>query len=227
MKHFLLCLLLLAGCKREPAPEFVDLTFQIPFALTPERDTVAVGDTLWLTADFSDQLRDFYTGQRYPVPPANFRLRTLLGLFRLTLPTRTLANQPAATEDFTFVNKVGAVARQAPTFNEVSYVHAQGRYHLRVGLIPQRRGVFSVNFLDGWLTRRREEKEPDLSYLDLGKTADGLRRQAVFRSFFHYINEGRTNFELYKQHCAPVSLNYPNPGNINGEQEGTLTFVVR
>ncbi|TGE15263.1 hypothetical protein [Hymenobacter elongatus] len=92
MKHLFLCVLLLAGCKREPAPEFVDLIFQIPFALTPERDTVAVGDTLWLTADFSDQLRDFYTGQRYPVPPASFRLRTLLGLLRLTLPTRSISN---------------------------------------------------------------------------------------------------------------------------------------
>jgi len=227
MRYLFLCLLLLAGCKREPAPEFVDFIFQVPLTLAPARDTVAVGDTLWLTADFSDQLQEFYSGQKYQVTPGNFELRALLGLFKLTNPSKDIGSQPAATESFTFVNQIGSVTRRGATFSGVQYVYKQGSYQLHVGLIPRARGVFCINFLDGWLSRDRDDPGPDLSYIELGQTAEGGKRRASFRIIFYRINDGQTNFNLFRQHCQAASLVYPEPDNINYEQKATFTFVVK
>ncbi|MFD2786304.1 hypothetical protein [Hymenobacter rubripertinctus] len=227
MRYFLLTLLLLSGCGEKPENEYTDFIFQLPFQMTA-RDTVAVGDTLWLTADFSDQLREFYSGNTYPVTPQNFELKTLLGLFELTLPDRSIGNQPSATEYFTFINKTGSLTNLGTTFSPVSYVYTSGRYQLRVGLVAQRRGVFCANFLDDWAGRRGKEAVPDLTYLVPGRTPDGGKRYARFDGFYYYINEGNTNFYLFKQHCLAISVvNNPSVGNINAEQEASFTFVVK
>lgn len=227
MKALFCGLLLLAGCEREPFPEIVGFTFQIPFTLTPIRDTLAVGDTLWLTADFSDQLLELNSGQRYPVTPTNFELRTRLGIFRLADPTKYLTQQPGATAAFTFVNKVGAVTRPNTTFSTLTYSYSPGRYYLRVGLIPQRQGIFSINLGDGWSSREREENEPDLSHIDLGVDQDGVKRRPVFETIFYDINDGQTNFSLLQQHSLLTSINNPTASNINFEQKATYTFVVK
>lgn len=229
MRHFLLILLLLAGCAEKPENEYTNFIFQLPFQMTP-RDTVAVGDTLWLTADFSEQLREFYSGNAYSVTPQNFELRNKLGLYRLINKEKNLANQPSATGDFTFVNKIGQIVDRGNTNSPITYKYTDGRYQLKVGLIPKSKGVFCASFLDGWGSRNRNENPPDLSYLVPGRTADGGKRIANFQTFRFYINDGKTNFYLFKEHCLALSLS-PDPaiskGNINAEQESTFTFVVK
>lgn len=218
---------LLVGCKPEPAPEYVEFAFRIPLQLTPIRETVAVGDTLWLTADFSDQLEDFHTGQHYPVTPDHFALRTLLGLFRLGDVTKPISQQPGATAVFKFVNQVGRVSPLGPTFSAVDYTYTPGRYQLRLGLIPQQPGVFCVNFIDGWQSPALSNSQPDLSYLVSGRTPEGGQRHAIFMPFVYGINQGQTNFALFQQHCLAVSVTSPTVSSINYEQKATFTFAVQ
>ncbi|NVO32471.1 hypothetical protein [Hymenobacter lapidiphilus] len=230
MKYYylLLGLLLLAGCEPKPEDEFTDFIFQLPFQMTA-RDTISIGDTLWLTADISDQLREFNSGSTYKVTPRDFEFKTLLGLRELTFPDKDLADQPSATESFLFVDKTGSLTRRGTTFSPVNYAYANEGYKLRIGLVPRQQGVFCLNFLNGWGgSSAKPTPTPDLSYLLTNPAPNGGRRIGFLDGFYHYINEGNTNFYLFKQHCFATSLkNNPSVGNVNYEQEATFTFVVK
>jgi hypothetical protein len=79
-------------------------------------------------------------------------------------------------------------------------------------------GVYSINILN--------PEEFDLSSITLGLTADGRKRIPVYRHIYYPINNGNTNFELFRKHCKAVSLDFPTEQNIYYEQKGIFTFRV-
>ena len=81
--YALLGLLLLSACKRDPLPDLVHFAFVIPVSISPGADTVARGDTLWLTANFSDSLLDLRSNQRYRLRAQDIPLISSVGFNQL------------------------------------------------------------------------------------------------------------------------------------------------
>lgn len=228
LHYFFLPLSLLVSCgHKEPPPPPVYLIFQVPLTIAPVRNVYSVGDTLWLNADFSDQLSEYNSKKPYPVTPSNFDLHTIIGLLNLKYPDRYLGSQPGAVDNFTIINKLGSIDGLGQTYGNISYHYSSNRYRLLIGIIPRDPGVFCFSLFDGWKVKKSDKSYPDLSYIDIGTTADRKPQKAVLSTIFYYINNGKNNFALLSQYSQLSSSINPSTENNNFEQEATYTFIVK
>lgn len=205
-------------CDDEKPPLFEFMIFELPFGVTPEDDSIKVGDTLWIFSNFPDTIREYNSGNYFKL--VNFNFNFSLALFKLTNDQKSISEQPGATSSFNFIQKIGFISFFGETFNTYNMVYSQEKYISRIGIIPQTSGVFCINFLG---PAKLELK----SVIDLGKTKDGRQRIPSYRNIYFTINEGlNNNFDLFKQNCRAVSIEFPIPDNIYNEQKGTFTFRV-
>jgi hypothetical protein len=70
---------LFSSCHK-PKNEYVEMIFKLPFTITPTKDTINVGDTLTLEANFSDSLKEEFSGRYYRLKDFDFKTR--MGLFK-------------------------------------------------------------------------------------------------------------------------------------------------
>ena len=202
--------------EKEKFPDAVDFTFVIPLAIVPIQETFKIGDTLWLSANFPDTVWEFHSGKYFKA--VNYSFPTRIGFFKLISKEKYFSEQPGASASFKIVNKIGSADNFSSTFGDFKLQYNANRYKCSIGIIPQQPGVFCVNFLS--------PEDADLSFIDLGLTQDGRKRIANHKEFFYVINEGATNFNLFKENSIAVSLSVPIVYNIYYEQKGTFTFKV-
>jgi hypothetical protein len=218
----LLLLLFLAttafNCEGEKEPEFIMMDFVLPFTITPTDANFSLGDTLWVEAAFSEKLEEYNSKVYYDIKDFDFQSKILL--FELTNPNLDLSYQPSAVDFFHFIPIVGTIPFIGETASPFAFEYKENKYFFRLGLVPKQKGVFCVNFLP--------PSELDLRPgLMLGKTNDGRERIPSFQHLYFLINEGNTNFDLFKQNCKANSITTPLEINIFYEQKGTFTFEVK
>ncbi|NJO03797.1 MAG: hypothetical protein HC880_20935 [Bacteroidia bacterium] len=114
-------------------------TFGISGQFSPEKDSIRVGDTLFLNFRFSTNLRDLQSGQMIDYSKAENLAATL----RVTefIKGETLAK--GAVNAFLYHNVTGSIYNNASvpnaeTVQQLRFVEANGFYHLEVGLIPKK-----------------------------------------------------------------------------------------
>lgn len=215
---FLLVLMLTSFQCEDEKVEFVFMILELPFTVTPENDSISVGDTLWITSDFPDTIREYNSGEYFKLEDFSFNFS--LALRKLTSNQLSISQQPGATSSFNFHQEVGFISYFGETFSDFNLLYSQGRYKSRIGIIPQNTGVYCVNFLG---PSQLDLKE----VIDLGTTGDGQRRVPHYDTMYFMINDGLlTNFDLFKENCRAISLENPIPGNIYYEQKGAFTFRV-
>ena len=219
----LLGLVLLTACERAPLPERVHFAFLIPLSISPGADTVARGDTLWLTANFSDSLLDLRSHQRYRLPPQDIPLLSSVGFLHLMGAGQFYEG---AAAHFRVVNRVGQLRPGGGTFSRFEPVHDGQHYRARIGIIPQRAGVYGLSFI----TNLASPFGPDrpLPFLRLPPDGNGNPRVAVLDDIYYVVNNGDTHFALQQQHNYIASDKPGAPeGAIYYEQKSTFTFVVK
>ena len=150
--------LLLTGC---PGPYCPDAAYQfaITVALTPDVDSVRVGDTLRVRASFPSQLRDLRSGQMVDYSNATLISSTL---FIDNITAGTFINA-GGVKDFAFVNKVGNVytdqnLTSQDRVKQVDYKAVGNRYELDAAIIPVKKGIYSIAFSNGGSKSRQGSK---------------------------------------------------------------------
>lgn len=214
----LIILLTLTGarCGDDKDPVYVFLIFEIPITIHPPNETINLGDTLWLEGDFPDTLRDIRSGIFYKLEDFDFKSKICIN--RLQNNELYLSEQQPAFGAF---NYVGGTSQTSSVCGNLIFSYVNNYYAYKVGLTPITTGVFNIFInrpidLNG-MPEDRIDLEP---YIDLGYTADGRKRIPVYEAFQFVINNGTTNFELYKQHCKPGVDVVPS------EELGSFTFRV-
>ncbi len=206
-------------CEREEDPMYRDFIFVLNFEINPADSLISLGDTLWLTAEFDNKIEDFISKEKFELIDFNFKTR--VGFFKLIGKNVTLSNQPGATDFFEVVNKRGLIFNPRDTFTDFKFDYAAGIYSCEIGIVPKSKGVFCLNFLP-----------PPPEAINLSKTIllpdapDGSKVIPLYRNIYYVINDGQTNFELYKKHCVASSEILITTDNIYYEQKGTFTFRV-
>lgn len=116
--------------------------FEIPLSLTPSNDTIQVGDTLWLESFIPNQLADKKTNEIVDVTGFDFKIRA-------NISRMEIESTPDALNDFTFINIFGNVellALSSITKSKIHYNFTGNSQNLKVGLIPQKPGLYQISF---------------------------------------------------------------------------------
>jgi len=204
-------------CEDEKIPVYQDIIFLLNFEIKPSDSLIKKNDTLWITCQFSDDILDYNSNSSFKIP--DFEFQTRIGFFKLIGKDRIFSSQPGAVESFQFISLIGSITNMRSTFADFNSTYASGFYTCRIGVIPKFKGVYSINFLS-----------PDK--LDISKniffpnTNDKRITIAKYRTIYYVINDGKTNFDLYKKHCIASSEILVTTDMIFYEQKGTFTFRV-
>lgn len=223
----LIILLTLTGvrCGDDNDPEFIFMAFLVPITITPPSDEFHVGDTLWISGSFPDTLEEFYSGKYYRFE--NFDFKSKICLHKLVNNQKNIGEQPGAFDYFSIINKAGSLQQISSICGSVSFDYRDGKYNYRIGLLTTIVGIFTINFLWPINLHGMPDEHIDLkTIIDLGTTTDGRRKIPVYEAFYFVVNEGNTNFELFKENCKAESLTNPAPINVFYEQKGSFTFRV-
>jgi hypothetical protein len=221
--HALWGLLLLTACERAPLPERVHFAFVIPLSVSPGADTVARGDTLWLTANFSDSLLDIRSNRRYRLPPQDIKIYTTVGFKHLVGAGQFYEGAAAR---FRVVSRVGQLRAGGGIFSRLELVHDGQHYQARIGIIPQAVGVYALSFFSSFDSPIGAGNP--LPFLRVPPDGNGNPRLAVLDDIYYVINDGNTHFALQRQNNYVVSDKPGAPeGSVYYETKGTYTFAVR
>lgn len=212
------CFYIFGSCHKYIPNEYIDFRFEIPLSITPIRDTINIGDTLTLQADFSDSVKEVHSGKLYELKGFDFQTR--IAFLKMGDTSLTLAFQPGNAETYKIIPLTGAITGLSQTFGSVMFDSSNSRYKLKVKLIPNQKGVSSISFYSRYVGGATE-----LNFIELGSTAAGNKKIANLRNIWYIINNGNTNFELYKKNTKLGNLNLLDTRNF--EMEATFTFVVK
>jgi hypothetical protein len=137
--------LTLTGCPTpmclNPNPSY---SFEVTAEFTPEKDSIRVGDTLYLVSEFPSTM--IPAGSTQPVDYSRSTgISNILNVNKLE-PNRVIAD---AVFDFDYINIDGEIynSRDIPSPNRVQqlrYEEKSGMYRLKVGLIPKAKGIYSL-----------------------------------------------------------------------------------
>jgi hypothetical protein len=207
-----------SSCEKYIPNEYVDFRFEIPLSITPIKDTIQAGDILTLQADFSDSVKEVHSGKFYKLK--RFDFKTSITFKKLRDTSLDLSLQPGNAGGYKVTPAIGIIAELGGTYGIVIFDTSNNRYRLKVQLIPTQKGISSISFFSRYVGRTTE-----LHFIDLGTNADGSKRVANLRNIWYIINNGNTNFNLYKQNSKLGNLS--NIDEYNYEVEATYTFVVK
>lgn len=213
--------LLAFSCEKQQEKNYKNLFFELPISVYPVKDTLRVGDTLWIETKSSDLLYESSTKKTYQI--ANVDFSTRIAVLRNETP-RYLSQQPGALNSFKVVTIIRGIEQPQETFADFKFNHENNQYIAHCGLIPQKKGVYSFTFFS--------QKEGIGALENAARELFQRQNEAIVPLLTNYgirypINEGsRTNFHLFKKYGKPGSLIEPNEMNTFDEQKATYTFVV-
>lgn len=146
---------LLTGCPGV-CPDAVH-SFAITSSFTPQKDSIKVGDTLYLSSAFPAQLKDVRSGQQVDYKGAS-NIGSDIFFDELPIDKLPLEN-PAnsliyAVDGFSFVAIKGRVYTDATAgpkrVKQLTYQQLGANYELLIGIIPNRKGVFCLTLGNGF-----------------------------------------------------------------------------
>ena len=211
-------ILLCMACKKDPQIERVFFEFEMPFTITPGTDTVRVGDTLRMEANFSDTLYDHISNRKYYVPNFPFR-SNIASIRKLSDPARQIIDQPAAVTSFTLSTYNSQFIDASNS--AISFVISPklNSYYFSIDLIPRQKGVYAIWLFNGFGPDGGFPNLPDY----LVESSPEIRRIPVTRQHYYVWNNGNSHYELLKQNCKTFS----QTADSAKEKRIIYTFVVK
>ena len=200
------------GCVKDRHYEFVEMKFELPATMTPERDTINLGDTLLFKMDFSDSLKDFLTGKSYKIK--NFPFNLFLSACKINDSTRGLGEN-LSTDKFTYTSIIGNFFNTGYVSTLFKLQYSSDKYQAICKIKPNERGVFVFNLVYSY---PKDYAIPD-SILTMPNSPNGKKQIPVLKSPKFIFNNGNTNFSLLKKNCKVAG--------DSSEWSGFYTFYVR
>lgn len=144
-----------AGCNKMPLDcANVKYSFQLPVKAYPDKDTVNVGDTIWLEINESTNFINSQSGETIDYSGVG-NLGSAIGFsYRDTV----LKQWVDAASRFHFLLIKGRELKKTPLDIEYSFAEEAGRYLFKLGVIPIEKGLHSLLFNNSNNTYRNSDK---------------------------------------------------------------------
>ena len=136
-------------------------SFEAKAKILNAADSVNIGDTIWLEISCPVSQIDLATGQRVEYRNAG-NLGTAIGFGELVSPTLPVY----AANDFNYVLKKGILLNNPNVtyIREYSFAESFTMYELLLGMVPKRKGVFSISVSNAANVYRNTDKCTKASY---------------------------------------------------------------
>ena len=128
-------------------------SFELPVKAFPDRDTVKVGDTLWLEINESVEFTNT-DGKRINYSGAE-NLGSAIGF---SLWDNVLKKWNNAADSFSYSLISGVTVNNTKLIREYTFSEQNGRYIFKLGVIPKAKGLNSLLFSNSNNTFRKNDK---------------------------------------------------------------------
>ncbi len=178
-----------SGCPK-PCVE-ANLSFKVHAWMVPDKDSIQIGDTLYLESVFQTNLMDERTSQVIDYSNSEGIGSTLTVS---SLPLNDTIARDAAF-DFDYVSIKGKIYndRSIPRpdgVQQLTYGEIIGKYGLKIGLIPQKKGRYILAIGKGLSNGRKKGKNCEKAAFNISITSTNQH--------FYLMNEWKTNYILNK-----------------------------
>ena len=137
---FFIGTLTLAGCNNCEGDEYGDeLELIVPIETTPLSETIRVGDTLWITANFDKEV--MLKDRPLSIRLDNFNFFSEIGVSEITDTTENFSVDIETIED---VGQISFLPLQTALTYPVFYEEREDAYHFRGGIVFNQEGLFFV-----------------------------------------------------------------------------------
>lgn len=153
---FIYMLFIQADCKKMTGCAETVYNFEIGVTGYPDKDSIYVGDTLWLEINTPDTLRDIATNELINYGGVE-NLGALIAFSKLI---NEVYNGKALLK-FTLLLKKGQKLMNnvdPESFNEYRFNDENGFYQFKLGVIPSDTGTFRISFSNAANVYRRSDK---------------------------------------------------------------------
>lgn len=143
-------------CQKKLGCQETVFNFQMGIKAYPDKDTINVGDTIWLEIIEPVTLTDVQTGRTVDFSGAA-NLGSALAFHKLSTDNRFTI--PAADKFMFLLQKGEQVASLDPSYGrQYLFVEETGTYLFRLGIIPKESGVYSILFSNAANVYRKNDE---------------------------------------------------------------------
>lgn len=130
--------------------------FEIGIEARPDKDSINIGDTIWLTIDEPTTLKDVQTGRIVEYSNAA-NLGSAIGFHKLSATNQFTLG---AAEQFNFKVVFGTEINNADAtyLREYSFAQINNHYLFKLGVIPKQTGTFRLFFSNASSVYRKNDK---------------------------------------------------------------------
>ncbi|HNC65276.1 MAG TPA: hypothetical protein PKG70_12625 [Chitinophagales bacterium] len=197
------------------------LNFLYPVSITPNSDTINVGDTLWIDVNLPDSIYDNTNNRKFYLP--SFDFQSYMSVRKLVDKTIDYGDQQYAASKFNTFNQVGNISIGGAFAIDYLPVYQNNHYVFKGAIIPKDTGVYCLVFTN----LSYEQRLTDFLGLEQIKSlAPNANRFNILLDFIDFkINNGNTHYNIFTQHCKS---NNDAPSNLYWKEENYIyTFVVK
>ena len=129
--------------------------FSMEDTFLPEKDSISIGDTLWVTSSHSTTFRDSIS--KTNIDFSNSQLGTPFEVLKFP---ETSPNVIGAVNDFDYIIKVGSLTGNdnIPNQNKgFSYKEINDQYTLSVGIVAKQKGIYGISLGDDISVTRKNK----------------------------------------------------------------------
>lgn len=141
-------------------------TFQAGIKAYPDRDSLSIADTIWLESTIPASLIDISTQKLIDYSGAR-NIGTYISLDRMTGGSISNPGTIYAAKEFKYVLSKGKAEINDLTdrIREYSFIETENKYSLKVGVIPQSKGIYILGVGNPRNVYRNTDKCTKASYL--------------------------------------------------------------
>ncbi|WP_119079774.1 hypothetical protein [Chitinophaga alhagiae] len=213
---------LISACG-EKEPDYVNiwLHFEAKLKVYPTKDTINIGDTIWIEANIPDTLLEITRKQYYKIDRKY--LSGLLSFQRLVNPATGLAMQDGVADTYGSEAVLGTLGKVSSSFIRYNFETDDALGRFKFAFIPKVTGVHHISTL----TDSPGTYGTLQSHIELGLNAEGKKQVARIERIYFRFNEAGSGYHIFKQHCYAVSEKTDHHSATYIERDGAYTFVVK
>lgn len=187
----------MVGCHK-PCLE-PDYSFSIKASFTPEKDSIHVGDTLWLISETSTQLNDITTNAKVNYENAQ-NLGSTLGIIDIK---KAKSMEFGAIDSFTYIKVTGKIYTDKEILpsvvKQLLFEERNGKYELKAGIIAQKKGSYIFSVGDAVNVFRKGKPKCGIAHFDV---LNGNSNQHLY--FFEDLWGSLSEYDKKHDYCFVV-----------------------